>query len=167
MASALASRFYSLSQLADLFGLHRSTVRKRLQAIKPDGLIRGNPAFTVKTAAPNLIDSYQFDGTEERDPDKMEPCDAKDYWEAKLKEQKFLENDGELWRSEEVLEALSGVSKRIALSLRGIPDILERRTGLDAKQMGLVEEVIRSSMKEMHDTLVDEYGADGGESELP
>lgn len=167
MATPLASRFYSLTQLAELFGLHRQTVKKRLQAIKPDGLIRGNPAFTVKTAAPALVDSYQYDEAEQRDPDKMDPGDAKDFWEAKLKEQKYLENDGELWRSEEVLEALSGVSKRIALALRGIPDILERRTGLDAKQMGLVEEVIRTSMKEMHDTLVDEYGADGGESELP
>lgn len=166
MATPLATRFYSLSQLADLFGLHRQTVRKRLQGVKPDGLIRGNPAFTVKSAAPRLVESYQYD-EQERDPDKMDPQDAKDFWEAKLKEQKFLENDGELWRSDEVLEALSGVSKRIALALRGIPDILERRTGLDAKQMGLVEEVIRSSMKEMHDTLVDEYGADGGDSELP
>lgn len=147
--------------------MHRTTVRKRMLGVKPDGLIRGNPAYTVKTAGPRLVDSYQYDEAEQRDPDKMDPADAKDYWEAKLKEQKFLENDGELWRSEEVLEALSGVSKRIALSLRGIPDILERRTGLDAKQMGLVEEVIRSSMKEMYNTLIEEYGADGSDSELP
>jgi len=159
MAQTLGARFYALSQLGDIFELHRHTVKKRLGDVKPDGLIRGNPAYTIKKAARYLVDVRQFEEPA-RDPDLMDPADAKDYWEAKIKEQKFNEAEGDLWRSEEVLDALSGFSKKISMALRGIPDILERRTGLDAKQMVLVEDIIRAAMRDMHTSVVEEYGGE-------
>lgn len=159
MVLTLGDRFYALSQLGEIFGLHRQTVKKRLASVKPDGLIRGNPAYTIKTAARHLVEARQSENVA-RDPDLMDPADAKDYWEAKIKEQKFNEAEGELWRSDEVLAALSGFSKKISMALRGIPDILERRTGLDAKQMNLVEDIVRAAMTDMHATVVEEYGGE-------
>lgn len=159
MGHSLGARFYTLSQLGDMFDLHRHTVKKRLSGVKPDGLLRGNPAYTIKVAAGYLVDAHVLDDTE-RDPDRMDPADAKDYWEAKIKEQRFTEAEGDLWRSDEVLEALSGFSKKISMAMRGIPDILERRTGLDAKQMVLVEDIIRAAMTDMHTSVVEEYGGE-------
>ena len=159
MALTLGARFYALSQLGDIFDMHRHTVKKRLGGVKPDGLIRGNPAYTIKTASRYLADSSLIDEVV-RDPDMMDPADARDYWEAKIKEQKFTEQEGDLWRSDEVLEAISGVCKKISMALRGIPDILERRTGLDAKQMVLVEDIIRAAMQDMHSVVVEEYGGE-------
>lgn len=155
----LGLRLYSLSQLAEIFDIYRATVRKRLSGVKPDGMLRKNPAYTIKTAAEHLVERYKQNDVE-LDPDKMSPDEARSYWDSKLKEQKFLENDGDLWRSEEVLDALSGVAKNIALPLRGIPDILERRAGLEPHQVELVTEIVNATMKEMHDRLIEDYGAD-------
>lgn len=45
---------FSKSELAVLFGLHRNTIIKRLQNIKPDAVHRGHGRYALPTVAVHL-----------------------------------------------------------------------------------------------------------------
>lgn len=150
---------FDKSQLAQLFGLHRNTVAARLREVAPDGQRRGRgrnsalDTWTLITAAAHLCDRSKLLAGYGEDPDNLPPEDAKNYWDAKLKEQTYLHRDGHLWSDEEVLEVFSGIFKPLANKVRAISDTLERRAGLTARQTGVVDEVCDEMLREMHDMV--------------
>lgn len=159
-------RLYSIAQLALDFELSRQTVTKRLTDCKPSGVVRGYPGYTLKDAAPYILapdfERLQtgVEEPEEIDPDKLPPDMQKDYWDAQLKKQKFAREDGHLWDTLEVIEVLSESFKSLSQKLRTLPDVLERRAGLDADQVEKAQEILFEAQQSMHDALIVQFGGD-------
>ena len=154
---------FNQRQLGELFGLHRNTVAARLRRVAPDGRRsegrgRAVDTWTIPTAAAHLCDRNAMLVAVAEDPSDLPPAEAKDYWDAKLKEQTFAHREGHLWADEEVLEAFSAVFKPLASKVRAISDTLERRAGLTARQTGVVDEVCDELLREMHDAVADTAG---------
>jgi len=159
---------FNKTQLADIFGLHRNTVNQRLKNIKPCGTDkRRRPIYTIPKAAQWLVDFEEikkpWESDEEGedgviDPERLPPDMAKDYWDAKLKEQKWYENDGDLWSSLEVLELFSGLLKPLTSSIRGLSDTVERKAKLSPKQAELVQQEVDATLREAHKRVVEYAG---------
>lgn len=154
---------FSKSQLAALFGLHRQTVASRLGKVAPCAKDkRGHGLYTIPKASLYLVDAADIripgeDG-EEIDPERLPPDMAKDYWDAQLKRQKFLREEGELWETQAVVEAMAGVIKPIANFMRSFPDWAEHTLGLTPKQVKLVADEAQRQQEEMHKAVVEAAG---------
>lgn len=154
---------FHINQLAQLFGLDRKTVAKRLRDVAPDTQTtngaRHEKRYTIRKAAPYLVETNEvLRGAGDVDPDDLPPEDAKNYWDAKLKEQTYLSREGHLWDDETVLEAFSAVFKPLANKLRAVSDTLERRAGLNARQAGVIDEVCDELLREIHGAVAAAVG---------
>ena len=155
---------FSKSQLASLFGLHRQTVSSRLAKVAPCGKdSRGHDVWSIPKASLYLVehsDRFVPEQDEEGyiDPDRLPPDMFKDYWDGQLKKQKYLKEEGDLWHTQQVVEAIALVVKPIANFMRSMPDWAEHSLGLTPKQVKLVADESRQRQEEMYKAVVEVAG---------
>jgi hypothetical protein len=126
----------SISQLGEIFELDRRTVTGRLRKVKPSGERSGNPTYRILDAAPLLLERYVYNEQGElvRNDNRTDES-AKDYWDAQLKRQKYEENAGDLWRTDQVVMTISQILKFFRESLVVFMDNLEYDSGLPQEQI--------------------------------
>lgn len=159
-------RLYSVSRLAVEFGLHRQTVSKRLRGCKPCGLISKNKAYTLQKAAPFLIDDrIDPDAPDDFiDPERLAPEDQNQYYSAQLKKQRLEEEQGDLWRTEQVALHVSNLLKLLAMEIGQVPETLSKMTAITAKQKNEVRKAMARIRTQMYSKVVDDFG---GSAKLP
>ena len=62
---------------------------------------------------------------------------------------KYKENSGDLWRTQKVVEAMTGVFRSLTQSLRLLADRIEAQTGLTSEQRAIIEREISDKAIEM------------------
>jgi hypothetical protein len=144
----------SINQLGQLFDLDRRTVTDRLKEVKPSGRRATFPIYRVADVAELLVTGYMTQG-QLTEAQKMQKADkAKDYWDAKLKEQKYLENMGDLWRTEKIVEVLAEVFKQFRESVVVFSDAMEHEAGLPPQQIEKAKAFCDGLLVEMREKLV-------------
>lgn len=151
---------FNVTQLSELFGLHRNTVKRHLANVEPCGQCkRGFDQWSLPVAAAHLVKTEPAtEMDEDLDPDTLPPDIAKDYWDAQLKKQKYQQQDGELWHTLDVFDMLNGLFEPVKFSLRSLTDTVERRANLSPQQVELVQKEVDSTLKTLYESLVD-YGS--------
>jgi phage terminase Nu1 subunit (DNA packaging protein) len=134
----------TLFWLTQVFGGHRQTVIKKLAGCPVVGRARGKGKprlYDLATAASYLIPpaSRDIERYIRENPGSLPERLNKDYWDAKLKEQKWLENAADLWRTEDIFEVFSETFKTIRDSLRMVPDSVEIAESLSPVQRKTLE----------------------------
>lgn len=121
---------FSINQLSQLFSLDRRTVSERLRGLAPSGYRANHPVYKIADAAPLLIDGYLYaDQVDERT--KLQNAGReKDLWDAALKKQKFMEQEGDLWRTDKVVQVLADMFKLFRESVTVFVDALEHESDL-------------------------------------
>lgn len=144
----------SINQLAQLFDLDRRTVADRLKDVNPSGRRATFPVYRVSEVAELLVTGYMTQG-QLTEAQKMQKADkAKDYWDAKLKEQKYLEQMGDLWRTEKVVEVLAAVFKQLRESVVVFSDAMEHESGLPVEQIEKTKGFCDGLLVEMREKLI-------------
>src|SRR5690606_1139483 len=75
-------------------------------------------------------------------------------WNAKLKQQRFEEKAGELWRTSRVIEVISDVLVDLRSRLTLIPDDAERTAGVTRDQRRKIAEIIESIQEDMYQSIL-------------
>lgn len=145
---------FSINQLAQLFDLDRRTVSDRLRAIEPSGSRSQHPVYKIKDAAPLLCEGYAKAGSLDKLAATKGAAAEKDYWDARLKEQKFRENNGDLWRTTKIVEVFSSVFRKIRESVVVFVDMLEHEADLPPKQVVKVKNFGDALLTELRDKLL-------------
>lgn len=159
MDSRIVMGGVSLSWIGQVFRMDRITVKKRLAGCEAVRNIRGNtPLFDLKRALPYLIPpvardlhDYIMKMTKEDLPMHMRD----EFWSAKLKEQKWQEQAGELWRTEDVQEVFMETFKLLRETIRMIPDTIEFTNGLTPEHRKTFEISLDSMQTEMRRLLME------------
>ncbi len=128
--------------LADLFGMAKPTVHKRLKDCPPLKLSRNAPIYSLTQAAAYLvtprIDLSEYLKTLR--PSEIPTHIQKDFWDAMIKKQKWEQDAGVLWHDDDVIEVFGEVFKEFKTSVQLWADEIERVHGLtDAQRRALVE----------------------------
>lgn len=102
--------------LIRIFRMGRGTILEALKNLEPVKLgHNGAPYYDLAEAASYLVapkvDVVSY--IKRMDPDDLPDQLKSSYWNAKLQRQKFEENAGDLWRSEDVMQVLSDTFKII------------------------------------------------------
>lgn len=150
---------FSLSALAQEFGLARETLRKRLDAagVKPAGEHRGNPLWRVRDVYQAIITGPDSP----IDPAALPPIQRKAHYQAQREEILYRQECGELLPVDQYCEELARVAKIFNRFMDTLPDQIERRCGLSGPQVAAVVE----ETNKLRDELAIEFAADPDDEE--
>ena len=99
--------------------------------------------------------SAQADETED-DPEQMSPKERLDWYRGETERMKIASRRQELYERAPTLHAFSTTIAVFAEQVRAIPDILERRAGLNPKQAELTADEIDTQLETVKKRLLDQ-----------
>jgi len=130
---------FSINKLSELTGVDRRTLKKYLGKYAPDKKSDTREEYSFKTAAVALsaMPSWGVENSEsgETDPTKMDPKDAKDWYDAQNKRLTYESSLRELIPVTEVREVVAEAFKIVVFALDTLPDRIEHEVGLQADQL--------------------------------
>ena len=153
-----AMETFSQNRWCELSGVDRRTMKKYLENFAPDKKAGKREQYTFKTVAMALsaMPSWKIQdksGATEVDPNKLDPADRKNWYEAENKRLAYEEKVGELIPSEEVRTTVAEAIKIVVFALDVLPDKLEHEVGLATDQMRIclaaVDEARQSIAQEL------------------
>ena len=142
----------SVPWLMKAFRMGRGTVEKKLRGVQPIGHGKHNtPLYDLPEVAAYLVkprvDMEEYIRTLK--PDQLPERLRESYWSAKLKEQRWREKAGDLWRTSDVLTVIGDTLQNLRTRLQLLPDAIERAAGLDPKQFAAA----RAAVDEIQDQI--------------
>lgn len=161
----------SISQLSGVFRMDRRDVAKRLVPLKPAGERGGFPVYDFKEACRYLaeplfsIEEYvaQMNHTD------LPMMLRKEYWAGRRSQQLYEIANGDLWRTEQVIEHETELFKTIKMSLLLVHDTVERESELTAAQRqiihNLIDSALQNAQKAVLESLSQSPADDGSELE--
>ena len=134
----------SVFWLAKHFGLEVSTVRKKMAGCRAVKRKTSGHLYLLKDAAPYLV-------TPKMDPEQLirsmksqdlPPHLQNQFWQAAVTRLRWEKEAGELWLTEDVLDAFGDIFKLVKSSSQLWPDTLTEMVGLsDAQRESLVRQI--------------------------
>lgn len=145
---------WSVSRIAEAFGMDRRTVAKRLQegGVAPAGTKRGNPVYALEDVGPALFaEAKQIAGG--MDLDKF-PDARKSWYQSENERLKFEKEIRQLIPADEFARELSILAKTAAAALDSLPDILERDAGLSPEAIERAQITIDAAREQMYQAAI-------------
>lgn len=149
----------TISTLAAMFRMDRRSVVDKIAGIKPCGERRGAKIYRIYDVAPVLVrPEGDFEATIRRmRPNDIPPLVQKEYWNGLNARAKFLENEGQLWRTDKVFEAISTVLKFVRMQLLLMPDTIEKMTVLSDRQRAELQGLIDKTLSTLREQILKEF----------
>lgn len=153
----------SVSQIADEFGMARSTVAKRIEAfgIRADGKRLGYSVYRLRDIIRVAGDS---EPGEENDPMRMRPTDRRAWFQSENERMKMEVEQGHLIPAGEVEAEFAAIAKIVARSYDTFPDRLERDVRVPPAVVEYVTEHCRAARAELYAAMRGEEGEDARNS---
>lgn len=148
----------SISFLADVLQRDRKTVTKRLAGLAPMGHHRGNiPLYDFRQAIEYLVTPRlnAAEAIKKMGTDDLPVGLQKDVWDAKLKQQKWMENAVDLWRTEDVLGVLGEAFQRLKTTTQLWIDQLSETHALPTDVRTDLTAMVDGLQRDLHQTLVE------------
>ncbi len=144
----------SINQLGQLFDLDRRTVTDRLKDVQPSGRRNTFPVYRIADVAELLVVGYLTKDKLSEAQKLKHAGNEKDHWDAQLKRQKYLENMGDLWRTEKVISVFADVFKTFREAVVVFADEMEHESGLTNEQIDKVKGFCDALLVETRDKLL-------------
>lgn len=155
VATGLANQ----SQLAGLFKRDPKNMTRHLDGLAPAGERRGFKVYRIDEAAQRLVKpGYEVEEYLRR----MHPSDlpnllSKEFWNGQRARQAFEENEGDLWRTPEMLAVFAEACQTIRTSMLLFRDALEREETLTEEQSVTVQQLIDGAINDIQEALVERF----------
>lgn len=152
----------SVSFLAKAFRIAPQTARERLSRCPPisDSVNFDGPKqqfrYDLAEAAsylitPKLTPEQFLQAVKRAD---LPPSFQQQFWDARLKQQRWELEAGQLWRTEKVQEVLGTAFQQMKFTMQLWVDHLERETGLTDRQRELLVQLVDGLQQDIYDALV-------------
>lgn len=147
----------SVPWLMKVFGMGRQTVERKLTGLRPVGLgSHGSPLYLVPDAAARLVKPTL--AAEELLKD-MKPSDMPEklreaYWNSKLKQQRFEERAGTLWRTEKVMTLVGEFLQEFRQKAMMLPDDAEKDLGLTREQHKKLQALVDEMQGDLYEWVL-------------
>lgn len=152
-----ATQPVSVTWLMNAFRMDRLTVKKRLAALAPVKMGRGNsPEYDFRQAAAYLVDPKidVMDYLSSMKPTQLPAFLQVQFWDAQLKRQTWEQRAGELWRTEDVLKVFGKVFITIKGTIQLWVDTLAEHVELDDETRKRLTEMTDGLQNEIYAKLV-------------
>ncbi|EGS1684606.1 DUF1441 family protein [Enterobacter cloacae] len=158
----LSKTLINVTQLAELVGMNRNMVARRLREIEMDGGNGENlKQYELGKALRVLIlPSMQENG-------EMSPQDRKAWYQSENERLKFEKEERDLIPAEEVAREYAHMAKAMVQVLETLPDILERDCALTPAAVTRVQGIIDDLRDEMARQVADSESESGWPASPP
>jgi hypothetical protein len=156
---------WSISRLADEFGLDRRTVAKRLRDahVQPCGKRGGSDVYRLADAAPALVDRALADPEQQqKNPRDLPPMERRAFYQSENERLKVEVSTGALIPAPEVEADYAALVKVVAQFFDTLPDVLERDAGLTGEQVERVQEACDRVRQAIYEKVVSDDVRDSG-----
>jgi hypothetical protein len=152
----------SVSQLGAIFGIDNRTVTRKINGLSPCGTRVGHAIYELKEAAAYLVDPKGDIGEyiKKMNHRDLPPLLLKEFWTGQNARLKFEEEQGDLWRTEKVIEHMGEVFKTLRMTILLTRDRVERETELTDRQRLIIDNIIDGALGNMHLALVEQFEND-------
>ncbi|WP_435237472.1 DUF1441 family protein [Psychromonas sp. PT13] len=137
---------YNISQIGEMLGFGRNTVRKRLKQanVIPSGREGNADLYLLSEAGPAVFESAGTAGSSGSlvDPNLLKPGDRLSWYRSETERLKFELETGQLCLAEEVRNEMANLAKPMLAELEILPDILERDCGLSPDVVVMIQEKV-------------------------
>jgi len=133
---------WNITRIAEAFGLHRDTVRKRLKEarVKPSGKKSGVDIYALADVVPAWFAAETSNKAEDDyNPNKMIPKDRKDFFQSERERLKYETEIGELIPEGDYRLDLAATLKYLVSAFESLPDNLERRYKMQPEALEYIE----------------------------
>ncbi|NTZ39980.1 DUF1441 family protein [Enterobacter sp. JMULE2] len=131
----------NISELAELAGVHRQTIGKRLRNLRPAERGTNLTLYRLADVMAELVRVPAGD-VNPLNVEAMAPHEQKSYWQAQREKRKFETEQRQLVPVDEVVFVYSAMRKAVIQVLETIPDILERDCALPPSAVQMVQNSI-------------------------
>lgn len=152
----------SVSQLGHIFGIDNRTVTRKINGLAPCGTRVGYPIYSLKDAAAYLVEPKGDIGEhiKKMNHRDLPPMLLKEFWTGQNARLKFEEDQGDLWRTEHVIEHEAEVYKTLRMTLLLTRDRIERETELTDKQRSIIDNTIDGALGDLYESLINRFQND-------
>lgn len=148
---------WSISKIAEAFGLDRRTVSARIKEthLIPVDYRKGHPVFHLKDIGPALFAESAFGSksgvdAEFSDPTKMFPKDRKDWFDSERSRLKVEQDMKLLCPAADVARSFADLVKAVVNPLDSLIDTLESKAGLTGDALDRVQNIVDSCREQMY-----------------
>lgn len=146
-----------ISWLAAAFRMDRATAHKRLESCPAAAQgTNGQRLYDFVEAASYLVKpKMDFDAVMRSvRREDLPPFLQKTYWDAKNGELRYSRQAGDMWHTQDVVDALGEAFTHLKTSIQLFPETLERTAGLNEEQRKILTQLTDALQDEMHSKLV-------------
>lgn len=147
----------TVSWLSQVFSMDPKTVKQKLADCPPLHRRKAGYVYNLAVACryliPPAISVDQFVKTMK--PSDLPAAFQETFWAAALKRQKWEENAGQLWRTDQVREVLSEVFKTIKFTVQLWADTIEQQKGLTDEQRKLLNTMTDKLLDQVYKGLLE------------
>lgn len=149
----------SVRQLALMFHADPAVVSKKISGLVPVGRRRGAMIYRIDEAASRLVKpGYEI----ERYIREMNHLDLPSmlqvtFWDGQRKRLAFEEDNGDLWRTADVVHAFGETFNTLRMSLMLMSDAVERESSLTDTQRLALRRLIDGAMSDCRSKLIEKF----------
>lgn len=147
----------SIGELSEIFRYDKRKVSSLLGGLQPCGKRHGYPVYDLAEAASRLArptDEQIIDVLQRLPVNRLPVHLQKEFWDAQRSRQAYEENAKDLWRTDQVFEALVEVFRTVKTSAVLFVDAVERETELTAKQREVIMQLVDDLLADIHSRSV-------------
>lgn len=141
----------NMTQLAEAFRLDIRTIRRKLRHVEPCGVRNGSHYWGLWKAAPHLvkptqdIESYIKNMHYSELPKHL----SKEFWAGQRARQAYLQAEGDLWPTTEVVSKVGELMKLMSMALKLLGDTVDRQSELSEKQRQVIHAVVDATQTDL------------------
>ncbi len=153
----------TIRQLSIMFRSDPKVVTRKVGGLVPVSRRRGNNIYRVDEAASRLVKpGYDIERyIREMNHLDLPPLLAKEFWNAQRARQAFEEQEADLWRTVDVVRALSEAFTTCRMSLLLMTDAVERQSSLTDAQRITIKGLIDGALADMRAKLKERFDGYG------
>lgn len=149
----------SITFLANFFGQAKEHISAKMANVPVVGRTsKGSPTYDSKEAFSRLArpsPEQVMEYVKKMRPNDLPPIMQKEFWDAALKRQKWEREAGELWRTEEIAEAMAEVFKTLRMTIMLFSDTVARETGITNRQREIITALSDQLLDDLRMSLVE------------
>ncbi len=149
------------TQLAAMFRRDPKAMPRLLEGLAPAGERSGAKVYWIDEAAQRLVKpGYEIETYLKRmHQSDLPPLLGKDFWNGQRARQAYEENEGDLWRTAEMVAVFAEAAQTMRTSMLLFRDALEREESLTEEQSAVVQGLIDGAINDMQEALVERFSS--------
>ncbi len=155
----LVTAMATIAQLAQLFETDAKTLPKRMKSVMPRGTRRGNKVYNIREAASMIVTpGYEIEEfIRQMSPQELPNLLHKEFWNGQNARLAYETKLGNLWPTEQVVEAIGELQNVIRMTLLLLVDDVNREESLTNGQRATIQRITDAAIETMKKNVVEKF----------